>query len=193
MIHSLRPRKHQSVPHGLWLLPVKGDRLLDIGVQAVVHGARVRGPFEKAVRIRRSRDRDSDLGRQPLDPAGRVRGHLFRYADTHALDSKLMAFGDNPHDCCHAGRESGCNEIRGGEGAPVALVVDRRSGRERNTRIGVNRPAFQVACVLNVHRNHDVRLNRFPGKEATPGSLVVPDQQACAAPTVRIPQWKIPA
>jgi len=112
-------------------------------------------------RFRVVRDRHGDLQRQLGDAAWHVGGHDFFDLDAHAGDVDAERVCLDAHDCGHATRERGGDEVGGREAFAAALVVDGGIGGERLTRWAMGGVTVKLSFVNDVDGDHGKSYWKF--------------------------------
>jgi hypothetical protein len=136
------------------LSPAKFDRLLDIGVKALMHRAGVRCFFEgSAVRFA-DRMRHMDLDGQPLNPAYRSVDHFLLYCRRGSGQVDVERARCDSHNRQDAAPESGCHQIRGRKAFAPALIIFGCVGGEDCSGGAVDCLAVKISLILELDGDH---------------------------------------
>jgi len=79
--------------------------------------------------------------------SGRIGAHFFGRLDFHTLEVDRVSLCGNSHNCRHACRQSGRNEICRRKGFPFSFIIDGRIGRYLGSRRFVRGRAVKLAFV----------------------------------------------
>ena len=132
---------------------MKGDRRVDVRVEALVNRAVAGGALEALTHLLLQANRHRDLGAERVD-AARVGHHLLLHGNLDACQVEPVLLRLDAEDGGDAGAEGGGHEVGGREGTALAVVVFGGVGGEGDAGRRVLGFALQVAEVVGVNFDH---------------------------------------